>query len=157
MTWWLLALPVAWALAGEVWARWATGRDKVLYVPLPVQAINALPGLTLIRRSLLKGWPAWKLAMLRAHEHRHTEQRREDGFCAWFARYGLSVPWRCRYEADAYSRNILWRETRTHGARDRLVEAYADHVRKRYFTGLPPWSETPSQAEVESWIRASLP
>lgn len=164
MTWWLLGLvPVTWALVGEVWSRVGSGRDRVFFVPLPVQAINALPGVTLIRRGLLERWPVWKVWSLRDHEHRHTVQRRrkEDGrvvgWCRWFARYVLSVPWRLKYEADAYARNIVWREARVEGARDELVEAYASHVLGRYFTGFPPWSEAPSQETVERWIRENLP
>lgn len=165
MTWWaVLAVPVLWIVFGEVWSRLGSGRDRVLYVPLPVDAINALPGLTLVRRGRLEG-PAWKTQMIRDHEHRHTLQRRATegdngrrvGWCRWWWRYLLSVEWRCRYEADAYARNIIWRETRSEGARDRLVEAYAGHVLGRYWTGLPPWGEVPSEAEVETMIRESLP
>lgn len=151
---------IGWAALGEWWA--ASGRtNRVAYVPwLPgADAINALPGLTVVHRKAL-AWEPWRARALVEHERVHGEQRTRIGWCQWWCLYALSVSRRVELEAEAYAANARRRAARPDRARAVVVEAYARLVRRRYRVRWwpPDWIQTPPErATIEDWIEGHLP
>lgn len=167
MTWWpALALSLGcWTImlavvAGETWVA-TDRRNRIVYVPwLPLaDAINAVPGLTLIHRKVRDRWPHWKAKALVEHERIHTEQRRRMGWLAWWALYGLSVPRRLKLEAEAYAANARRRAARPDWARAVVVDAYARLVRTYSVWWWPPdWVQAaPEREAIGDWIEGHLP
>lgn len=129
----------------------------ILRLPFWRAGITPHPRLIVVRRGL----PAWRDAAVVAHEHIHVAQQVRHGWLRFLGRYLLSVPWRCRYEAEAYAETTrCYMETHPAGliaggkqrvTHEHWAEHFAGIILTRYHVGLG-FGDPPSLSDLRRLI-----